>query len=318
MDGSLDYGWTSQLEHPVPLPPPLEQLHSVAANWKATLARMPGDRGRQIAWRALHGLLGTEFYDARWSPAYHRLTTLSRQFTPLLALASVAVLLAASSAGPARNAKILGLGMVAFLIVQGLALGALPRFALPFLPALFACAIVALRGLDSGARRWAASLVLMLLIGVVAWHRQVLDWEWGMIEAAGVRIEQRIPRGALPSRGPASLHLRISAPLLPSRAELALLGPDGHTLYDSRQDSERGRPYMTVALPDSILEANRTQPVSLTLVSSGQYDANHYFLFPVIPRPWAAPARRNSNPQLSPGSGIRGGALDWWAHPGSH
>jgi hypothetical protein len=275
----------------------------------------PTDVRRQFAWRALHGLLGTEFYDARWSPAYRRLTELSRALTPWLIVAAITALLVGqrNSRGPGR---VLGLGLVAILLLQSFVLGALARFALPMLPALFLFAVAAPEpGLLPGFRRLAV-VVAATLVAVVRWQRQALDWEWGLIESSGTRITQTIPAGSLPEHGPATLHVRIAAPLLPTDASFRLLGPAGEALYDSGRDSERRRPFITVALPESLLASNRNGATKVTLVSYGTYDATHYLLFPVVPAPWSWPAARAGSRDLSPASGVSAGALDWWAHAG--
>ncbi len=315
--GSVDYGWTAQREHPEPEPPPFTQVRSALANWRATFAEEPSDRSRQLAWRALHGLLGTEFYDAGWSPLYARLSRISRLATPLLTLACIAVLLAAPFSGRARSAKTLGLLLAALLVLQSLVLGALPRLALPFLPALTLCAVVAFAGLAGPARRIAAGVLWILLAAAVSRQRQVLDWEWGRVEAAGVRIAQTIPRRALPERTPATLHVRIAPLVVPTNARLELLGPGGEWLPAARSEGWGERPFLTIPLWDTLLAANREGPVELVFVARGDYDAARFLIFPVIPPPWGPPARREKSAELSPTSGIPSGSLDWWAHPGT-
>ena len=72
-----------------------------------------------------------------------------------------------------------------------------------------------------------------------------------------------------------------------------------------------------VSLPESILAANRSGPVVLTLESRGSYDPTHFLLFPVVPPPWETSARREGSEELSPDSGVSRGGLDWWAHAGT-
>ncbi len=315
--GSLDYGWAPEREHPAPEPPPFAQVRSALENWKATFAEAGADRGRQLAWRALHGALGTDFYDARWSRWYARATGLSRLITPCLTLACLAVLLAVPFRGKARIAKVLALLLAAALVAQSLVLGALPRLALPFLPALLLYGIAALPGLEGAGRRLAATTLFALLVGFVAWQRQVLDWEWGRVESSGVRIAQTIPRGALPAKAPATLHVRIAPLLMPINAGLEVLGPAGEKLFIGPADASGARSFLTVSLPDSLLAASRQGPVEIWLVSRGDYDAVHFLVFPVIPPPWGPAARREGSDDLSPASGIASGSLDWWAHPGA-
>lgn len=317
ISGSVDYSWTPGHEHPAPEPLPFAQVRSALENWKATFTEERGDRGRQLVWRGLHGLLGTDFYDARWSPWYARATSLSRLVTPFLILACLAVLLAAPFRGRARIAKALGLLLAAALVAQSLVLGALPRLALPFLPALLIYGIAVLPGLEGARRRLAATGLFALSVGFVAWQRQVLDWEWGRVESSGVRIAQTIPEGALPAKAPATLHVRIAPLLVPTNAGLEVLGPAGERLFIGPADASGARPFLTVSLPDSLLAANRRGPVAIWLVSRGDYDAVHFLIFPVIPPPWGGGARREGSDDLSPASGIASGSLDWWAHPGA-
>lgn len=284
-----DYGWT---------------------NAEGLAAPAPADARRQLVWRVFHGSLGIEFYDARWSATYAAIGEGARGLSPFLVLGAVA-LLAAPSRSPLRLARALGLALAAMLLAQSYVLGALPRLALTMLPALFLWAIAAW----PPARAAAAAIFGVLLAGAL-WQRQVLDCEWGMIEASGIRLRQTIPRGALPEAAPATLHVRIAPALLPSDAELEVLGPSGETLYDSRSDGERRRPYVTAPLSAALLEANRRGPVVLELVSGGSYGPHQYLLFPIILRPWSAAARRDGGSALSPSTGIASGALDWWAHPG--
>jgi hypothetical protein len=314
--GSHDYAWVPEPERPAPEPPPAVQVRSALERWNATLAEASGDRGRQLAWRALHGLLGTDYYDARWSPLYSRADFLSRVATPPVTLASIAVLLAVSFRGRARIPKILGLLLAVLLVAQSLVLGALPRLALPFLPALILCGVAALPGLDGVSRRFAAALILVALAGAVAWQRQVLDWEWGRIEAPGLRFVQPIPRGALPATAPATLHIRVAPLVVPTTVELEVLGPDGARLAAESPVHWGDSPYLTIPLPEALLAANRRGPVEIALVSRGTFDAVHFLVFPVIPLPWGEPARRDGSAELSPSTGIPAGSVDWWAHAG--
>jgi hypothetical protein len=97
---------------------------------------------------------------------------------------------------------------------------------------------------------------------------------------------------------------------------MGIFGPGASLLYTSRTDHARQRPFVTVPLPDWLLEANRQGPVDLLLVSTGGYGPTDYLLFPVIPPPWGKGARREGSAALSPTTGIFTGALDWWAHAG--
>jgi hypothetical protein len=317
--GSLDYSWTPP--HPPPEPPPFVQVRTAIDNWQTTLTERSADLWRQLFWRALHGLLGTDYYDARWSQAYSAATTISRILEPLLTLAAIASLFAVSFRGRAHLAKILGLTLCGLLVAQSLLLGALPRLALPFLPALLLYGVAALPGIHSKRRRLAFDAAFVLLVAFVAWQRQILDWEWGRIEAAGVRLRLVIPRGRLPvplpERGPATLHVRIAPLVLPTETGLEVRSETDELLFSTSQsDYDPEDAFLSVLLPESILGANRQRDVTLTLVSVGAYDGAHFLLFPVIPPPWSTQSARIGSPSLSPETGIDRGALDWWAHPG--
>jgi hypothetical protein len=67
---------------------------------------------------------------------------------------------------------------------------------------------------------------------------------------------------------------------------------DGSVLYAPRSDAGRERPEITVPLPQSVLDASRSGPISLEFVSVGSYGESSYLLIPVLPRPWRAAATR--------------------------
>jgi hypothetical protein len=209
--------------------------------------------------------------------------------------------------------------LLALIVGQSLLLGSNPRYVLPFLPVLFLLAIAATGpSLLAGARRkLAAAVVFAFGIALLAGARHILDWQWGQVESSGVKLVQRISRGSLPRTGPATLHLRIAPPLPAGSAGLEIFGPGARLLYASRDDHERQRPFVTLPLPDWLLEANRQGPIELSLVSTGGYGPTDYLLFPVIPPPWGKGARREGSAALSPATGILSGAFDWWAHPGA-
>jgi hypothetical protein len=209
--------------------------------------------------------------------------------------------------------------LLALVVGQSLLLGSNPRFVLPFLPALFLLAIAAAGPtlLAGAPRRLAVLAVFFFSLFLLARERHVLDWQWGQIESAGVKVDQRISRGSLPATGPATLHLRIAASQQRSNAGLEIFGPGARLLYTSREDPARQRPYVTVPLPDWLLEENRQGSVELALVSTGDYGPNDYLLFPVIPPPFGKGARREGSAALSPATGIFAGELDWWTHEGA-
>lgn len=318
LEASQDYYWvpSSDLSRRRGAPAEIERRETSRAieNWKDVLSRKGPDARRQIVWRAFHGLLGTEFYDARWSPGYRRLDNLSRVVTPLLVLGAIAILLVAPLRG-AGGARATGLLLVFLITAQNIALGSNPRFVLPFLPVLL---VLATASVPSPARRslLPATLAFGVLLALVATHAFVLDWQWGRIESAGVRIRQRIPKGALPAQEPATLHVRIAAPILPSPAHFMVLGPDRAVLYTSENDADRREPAITAQLPQALLDANAAGAVEIEVVTFGSYGEFQYLLFPVIPPPWRARAVREGSDALSPSTGVGNGALDWWAHPG--
>ena len=160
----------------------------------------------------------------------------------------------------------------------------------------------------------AVTAVLALL---VSRQKSVLGQEWGVVESAGVVVSQAIPMEALPRNAPATLHLRIASPLLPTRAGLEVRDLRGRLLYSSERDATRQRPEITIPLPQEVLDENWHDGTTLHLRSTGRYDELHYLLFPVIPYPWAAPALRQDSRELSPATGARRGSLDWWAHAGA-
>lgn len=320
LEATADYYWRPAVEPwpkaATPAAQMREELSRATANWKATLGQRGPDARRQLLWRALHGLLGMEFYDARWSPVWQRATTLSRIASPFLILAAAALLLCVPFRGPEAGARFAGPLLLLALFVQDLMLGPNPRYVLPVLPALLFLGAAALtQWKDQPAvRRLAAPLLFAASVVFLAVEPAALDWQWGQIESSGVRLVQPIPRGALPAKGPATLHVRIASPLMPPAAHFEILGPGSRRIYSSLEDPARQRPYVTISLPEWLLEANRAGSTDLTLVSLAGYGPNSYLLFPVIPPPWRIPARRDGSPALSPATGLFAGSLDWWAH----
>jgi len=288
-------------------------LSQAAANWKTLLRERGPDARRQTVFRSLRGLFATEFFDARWSSSYHAAAIASRLATPFLTLAAIAAILAALIGG--RTIPAAGMALVLLLVGQNLVLGPNPRFVLPFLPVLFVLGTLCLVYVPA-RRRIALAAVLGLLLVFVATHPFLLEWEWGRIERAGVTIRQPIPRGSLPRAEPATLHIRIASPIVPSAAHLEVRGPQNRLLYSSVTDPDRRRPAIRVALSQAILDENRNGPIELELASVGSYGDFHYLLFPVVPPPWRSGAERAGSRELSPSTGIRTGSLDWWAHSG--
>jgi len=295
-----------------------EELRGALENWRGTLNAKGPDARRQLSWRAFRGFLAYEHYDARWSPLYRRFTAASRVASPFLVLASAAIFLAALFTWRTNVAKSLGLLVIVLLIGQNLILGSNPRYVLPFLPALFVLAVSAFSSGEQARlnRPIAAAALFTLLIALTWSQRSVLGSEWGKIESSGVVIRQPIPRRALPARAPATFHLRIAPPLVPSNADL-VVRVDGKDLFSTASLLSRERPDIAIPLPQWLLDQNGREAVELELVSVGDYGETSYLLFPVIPPPWGRAARRIGSPDLSPGTGCSGGSLDWWAHTDS-
>jgi hypothetical protein len=320
LEASADYYWRPSLGQWPRTQTQAEmarkELGLAAQNWKRALSHLNHDTRRELLWRAFHGLLGTEFYDASWSRPYRILDTASRILTPFLILTFLAAI-ALPSLPEARTTLAGGL---LFLSIVGhdLILGSNPRYLLPVLPfLLFLVAVVpAELARASWIRRAGSTLLLLALVALAFAQRDVLDWQWGRIESPGVTIHQPIPAARLPEREPATLHIRIATPLVPSAAHLDVFGPGARILYSSDRDANRQRPFLTIPLPAWLLEANRNGPVELSLRSRGGYGPTSYLLFPVIPPPWGAPARREGSNTLSPRTGVLAGSLDWWAHTG--
>ena len=288
-----------------------------AENWRKTLQGSGPDTRRQLFWRALHGLLGIEFYDARWSEPYRLATSAVRVLSPIVVLAAFAILFVSLFSRWPSPAAVAGLLVTAALVAQDVLLGANARYVLPFLPALLLFGIVAAPGAFAGWRRTAFAVVLFLLTAAgIRSQKSVLGWEWGLVESAGVTLEQEIPRRALPDSAPAVLHVRIAAAMVPASAGLKVTDSNARLLYASAEDPSRSRPEISIPLPQDLLDENRRAPIRLRLAATGQYGPTQYLLFPVIPRPWSAPARRVGAPALSPATGIVSGSLDWWAHSG--
>jgi hypothetical protein len=318
LEGSADYYWVPSIGTWPTANTPKEMAHAeldrATSNWRRTLAGSGIDRRRELVWRSLRGLFGVEYYDATWSRLYRRFSLASRQLSPFLILGALALVFAVPWATKTRTVKILAIVLLAVLIGQSLALGANPRYALPFLPVLLLLAASVSPSLLARRARVVAAFTFVVLAGLLFSQRQVLDWEWGRIESAGVTLRQEIPQGSLPAKEPATLHLRIARPV-PSGAHFAIVIED-RVLFASEQNSAPERPLVTLSLPEWLLERSSRQSVEMELKSYGSYDSRSFFLFPVIPLPWAHPAHREGNAELSPTTGVSSGALDWWAHKG--
>ncbi len=294
-----------------------KEIQRAAENWKRTLSRGGPDTRRELVWRAFHGLLGTDFYDGRWSRCYSRVDEVSRLLTPIFILAMIAALVF-PSAPEQSAARVVGILLLLSIVGHNLVFGSNPRYLVPVLPFLLLLPITRLvaPGVFSAPRLAVFGLALAALAAMTFLHREVLDWQWGKIESAGVILRQPLARGSLPPP-PSTLHLRIAPPLVPTGAGILVRGPGGQVLYSSLGDSHRSRPAISIPIPDWLAAANAKETSILEISSTGSYDRYNYLLFPVIPPYWAPAARRAGSPDLSPSTGVRAGSLDWWAHPGT-
>jgi hypothetical protein len=316
LEGSADYLWRPSLANPSPSSE--AEFGAARKNWSQLLSRFDPDARRQLAWRGLHGLFGGEYYDARWAPGYRALDMSLRVASPFLIALAIGVLFGRPFTGPDRALNVLAPLLVVALIGQGFLVGALPRYVLPVLPVLLAIGVLGVFGIRKGSPRqmvpaFVAVLAILLTIAAVP---GIVDWEWGKVEAAGVRLVQKIPRGALPATGPATLHIRIAAARIPTSTEVAVLGPDERPLYTTAGQA-REQPALTIPLPDWLLALNRKTSVEISLVSSGRFETDDFLLFPVVPTPWGSGCWRAGKTWLSPYTGIRQGSLDWWGHRGA-
>lgn len=285
------------------------ELAVASRRWKDFLRGEGYDWRRELAWRGLYGILGTEYYDARWSALYRLVTHAGRMATPYLLLASIATGLSCSRSGtlpiPALVTVLLGL-----LVAQDYVLGSNPRFILPFLPVLLVLGVLGMFELHSYARRGAAVAIFALGVLAVTVCPGLLSWQWGQVERAGVVITQALPRGSLPAGG--TLHLRIATPVLPSGTGVHVFLA-GILVYDSSHDPERWRPDLRIPVPPASAAESARGPVLLRVQSYGAFDQSGYLMFPVVPLPWAS-ARRGDQRSLSPQTGLARGGLEWWSH----
>jgi hypothetical protein len=319
LEGSADYYWVPSLG---PLPAGASardresrELHRARGRWQEFLSQRGIDARRQLLWRSLHGLLGVEFYNAQWSPGYWWLTTVSRLASPFLILCCMAVVLAAPWRGDDRGWRVAAALLLLMLVGQDLLLGSNPRFVLPLLPVLLLLGTVG--AFQPGWRTpsvLTSGAIFAVFLLAVLWARGVVDWQWGRIEAPGVVLRQEIPRSKLARGG--TLHVRIAPATVPSSAELEMRGPGNQLLYESVDDTRRTQPDIRIRIPEALSRANARGAVEVRLVSRGACDEFNYLLFPVVPPPWGTAAVREGSNVLSPGTGVRFGGLDWWAHEG--
>ncbi|MEP6801998.1 MAG: hypothetical protein ABJC07_08680 [Acidobacteriota bacterium] len=311
--GSAEYYWSPSLgAWPEAEPDGLStaRLRRVASNWSRSLHLPAADRARELRWRALHGLFGLEYYDARWSALYRTLEKIERTVGIPLVLAAIACSLAAGR----RDGVILACAgsLLLYVVLQDLLFGSSPRLILPFLPVLLVMGVVALFA-KRGGPGWECVATFCVLVLFLAAAPECASWDWGQIEKTGVTLEQRIAPRSLPQTSPATLHVRIAPTAGSARWTLSA---EGQVLYRSADEPDHPRPLLTVPLPPELLRRNATESILLRLTSSGEYSSTSYLLFPVIPRPWRSGASRLLDTRLSPATDVDAGGLDWWAHSG--
>jgi hypothetical protein len=309
--GSLDYEW-APLAQPWPAAPSPSSVAGAerrlaAAGWRPMLHLRDPEVRRQWAWRLFHGLMGGEYYDARWSRTYRRLDEVSRSGRPIATLAAISLLVAGLFSRRSRAAAAAGILLLLLLTAQNLAIGSLPRFGLPYLAPLWMLGLAC-----AGWRSLAPAAVVFALLGFfVLRSPQMLDREWGQIEKSGVVVRQTIPRGAL-GKDREMVRVRVASLIARTSAELSVTDDRGHTLFRSRENPRPERPEIVVPIPPDLRARNRKEPIELRFVAGSGFTDVDFYIFPVIPPPWGTPARREGSDELSPATGIARGSLDWW------
>jgi hypothetical protein len=310
LTGSLDYLWPSSAGKwpagATPAATAKDELRLAASRWRAMWPPGTSELRRQWVWRAFHGLLGTDFYDAGWSKTYWKMDEASKIARPFVVLLCVAWVLCALRFPETRTWGFLGAAIVAIVVAQDLVVGSLPRYGLPFLAPLLLLAV-----LSASKRFLAPLLVAGILAALVSLRPGVLDREWGRIEKSGVVVTQPIPKNGLDRRR-RELHVRIASLTGATPAELSIMDESGRRLFWSRENPHPESPVAVVPLPADLLERNRRGPIDLRFVAGPGFDDTNFYVFPVVPRPWGAPARREGSAVLSPSTGLAGGRIDWW------
>jgi hypothetical protein len=288
------------------------RLRRTGRNWAQMLGSPGLDRTRQVLWRALHGLFGVEFADERWSPSYGAADRAVRTASPLLVLAGVALVLGFALTRGELLSRAFAAALLTGLVAHNLVFGSLPRYLLPFLPVVFLVAVLAALSRRPRSFWIAAAACFLGLFALLRGLPGIASREWGQVEASDVILRQQVPRGSLPRRAPATLHVRIASPR-PESAVAVDVRIDGVGLTNL---ADSYSPSLVLPLPQEILTRNQTEAFELVLTSRGAFGPHDYLLFPVVSFPFGrGSARREASP-LSPSTGIGTGALDWWAHDG--
>jgi len=310
LTGTLDYLWPAAVPRwpaeATPAATARAELRLAAARWREMGPPFTPEIRRQWIWRASHALLGTDYYDASWSRVYWPIDEAAKIVRPFLVLLAIAWIVCAFRSAETRRFAFLGTVLVGMLVAQSLLVGSLPRYGLPFLAPLLLFAAI------STSRKFIAPLLVAAGLVVVVSHRPgVLDREWGRLEKGGVVVRQEIPRNGLDRRR-SELRVRIGSLTGPTAAELSVEDDRGRALFSSRANPHPESPVIVVPLPADLVARNRNASVELRFVAGSGFDETNFYVFPVVPRPWGAPARREGSGVLSPATGVVSGGLDWW------
>jgi hypothetical protein len=310
LTGSLDYLWPASVPRwpaaATPSETARQEVTLAAARWREMWPPSTPEIRRQWIWRAFHALLGIDYYDASWSRAYGPIDEAAKIARPFLVLLAVAWIACAFRSAETRRFAFLGTVLLLMLVAQSLLVGSLPRYGLPFLAPLLLFAAL------STSRKFIAPLLVAAALVILVSHRPgVLDREWGRVEKSGVAVRQEIPKDGFDRRR-SELHVRIGSLTGPTAAELSVEDDRGRVLFSSRTNPHPESPVIVVPLPADLVARNRRAPVELRFVTGGGFDETNFYVFPVVPWPWGAPARREGSRVLSPATGVVSGGLDWW------
>ena len=312
--GSADYCWPASFGGWPQVSPSKElaraEIRLTVDRWRQFFATRGPDKRRQLVWRLFHGLFGTEYYDLRWSHWYAWASFWSRVVTPFVTAYAVVVLLAALATKD-RRLGIVGLVVFVLAVVQNLLLGSLPRFVLPLLPGVWIPAMAVARWRRPSALLVAGTAVALFSLKA---NRQVLDWEWGVIEGSTV-IRQPV-NVASRADGHAVLHVRIFSPVVPASVATKISGPDGEP-FEPCTEALAGQPVASFVVPAKYVRDGTLAYLDVAGAGAGTLSDAQFLMFPVVPVPWGRPAHRIGQAGLSPSTRVFLGSLDWWVHPGS-
>lgn len=186
------------------------QREKTRARWKALLGGDAASRDRALKWRIGHSILSAEQLPPRLTNAlYIEADKAMRRWWWALS----ALLIAASAAIAVRGAgswRFVPIVAVMAIVAQGLAFGADPRLAMPFIPVIAFGLAIALPSIRRD--QWAlgsAFTSLLVVLSLVASVPDSADSDFAMIVGPGRVIEQRVSRGHFRQALSAQLHLRV-------------------------------------------------------------------------------------------------------------